>query len=217
MEFPDQDPARLSSRLDCRQPRRGPAARRRRHPQVGQRQCRRHQRAAHARRGRSRSGSSSSTSPRAGSRRRCCPRSCCRRFPRHPSAQAAWLPAACAFAAILGHVFPVWHGFRGGKGVATLVGAFAGLDLGLLVPLFASWLAVVVVAGLRRAGVDRRLARHPDLSTVARRRRFSTPSWGLRWPAQRSSSTRTAATCGACAPAPSRVPADCGCSAAARR
>lgn len=62
-------------------------------------------------------------------------------------AQAAWLPAACAFAAILGHVFPVWHGFRGGKGVATLVGAFAGIELLLLVPLFASWLAVVVVSG----------------------------------------------------------------------
>jgi glycerol-3-phosphate acyltransferase PlsY len=60
---------------------------------------------------------------------------------------AAWLPAACAFAAILGHVFPVWHGFRGGKGVATLVGAFAGIDLVLLVPLFASWLAVVAVSG----------------------------------------------------------------------
>jgi glycerol-3-phosphate acyltransferase PlsY len=60
---------------------------------------------------------------------------------------AAWLPAACAFLAILGHVFPVWHGFRGGKGVATLVGAYAGFDLALLIPLFASWLAVVTVSG----------------------------------------------------------------------
>jgi len=59
----------------------------------------------------------------------------------------AWLPAACGFTAILGHVFPVWHGFRGGKGVATLVGAFAGIDLLLLVPLFATWLAVVMVFG----------------------------------------------------------------------
>ena len=58
-----------------------------------------------------------------------------------------WLPAVCAFAAIIGHVFPVWHGFRGGKGVATLVGAFAGFDPFLLIPLFASWLAVVVVSG----------------------------------------------------------------------
>ena len=60
---------------------------------------------------------------------------------------AAWLPAVCAFVAIIGHVFPVWHGFRGGKGVATLVGAYAGFDLALLIPLFASWLAVVTVSG----------------------------------------------------------------------
>jgi glycerol-3-phosphate acyltransferase PlsY len=60
---------------------------------------------------------------------------------------AMWLPPACAFAAILGHVFPVWHGFRGGKGVATLVGTFAGIELVLLLPLFASWLAVVAVSG----------------------------------------------------------------------
>ena len=60
---------------------------------------------------------------------------------------AAWLPAVCGFASILGHCFPVWHGFRGGKGVATLVGAFAGLDAWLLLPLFATWLAVVMVSG----------------------------------------------------------------------
>jgi acyl phosphate:glycerol-3-phosphate acyltransferase len=66
--------------------------------------------------------------------------------PAAPLAQL-WLPAACAFAAILGHVFPVWHGFRGGKGVATLVGAYAGIELFLLLPLFAGWLVVVMVAG----------------------------------------------------------------------
>ena len=58
-----------------------------------------------------------------------------------------WLPAGCAFAAILGHVFPAWHGFRGGKGVATLVGAYAGLELFLLLPLFLGWLGVVMVSG----------------------------------------------------------------------
>jgi acyl phosphate:glycerol-3-phosphate acyltransferase len=64
-----------------------------------------------------------------------------------PASLAIWLPAVCGFAAILGHVFPVWHGFRGGKGVATLVGAFAGIELALLLPLFATWLGVVVVSG----------------------------------------------------------------------
>jgi glycerol-3-phosphate acyltransferase PlsY len=66
--------------------------------------------------------------------------------PAGPLAQA-WLPAACAFAAIAGHVFPAWHGSRGGKGVATLVGAYAGIELFLLVPLFVGWLIVVMVAG----------------------------------------------------------------------
>jgi len=58
-----------------------------------------------------------------------------------------WIPAACGFAAILGHVFPVWHGFRGGKGVATVVGAIAGIAPLLLVPMIAAWLAVVVTSG----------------------------------------------------------------------
>ena len=35
-----------------------------------------------------------------------------------------WWVAAAAFAAILGHIFPVWLRFRGGKGVATGVGVF---------------------------------------------------------------------------------------------
>jgi acyl phosphate:glycerol-3-phosphate acyltransferase len=61
--------------------------------------------------------------------------------------QQEWLPASCAFAAVLGHVFPVWHGFRGGKGVATLLGAYAGLEIMLLAPLLLSWLAVIVVSG----------------------------------------------------------------------
>ncbi len=67
--------------------------------------------------------------------------------PDAPGSQAQWLPALCAFSAILGHVFPVWHGFRGGKGVATLVGAFAGIDLALLLPLFVTWLGVVTISG----------------------------------------------------------------------
>ena len=42
----------------------------------------------------------------------------------------AELPAAAGLAAILGHIYPIWLRFRGGKGVATACGVFS-----LLTPL----------------------------------------------------------------------------------
>ena len=41
---------------------------------------------------------------------------------------ASWILSAAAVAALLGHIFPVWLGFRGGKGVATGVGVFLALS-----------------------------------------------------------------------------------------
>ncbi|MGH9141197.1 MAG: glycerol-3-phosphate 1-O-acyltransferase PlsY [Vicinamibacterales bacterium] len=38
------------------------------------------------------------------------------------------LPAAAGFAAIIGHIYPIWLRFRGGKGVATACGVFAILS-----------------------------------------------------------------------------------------
>jgi glycerol-3-phosphate acyltransferase PlsY len=38
-----------------------------------------------------------------------------------------WGPAACGIAAVLGHCFPVWLRFRGGKGVATGLGVALAL------------------------------------------------------------------------------------------
>jgi glycerol-3-phosphate acyltransferase PlsY len=42
------------------------------------------------------------------------------------TADPAWA-AAAGLAGVLGHVFPIFYGFRGGKGVATAVGAFSML------------------------------------------------------------------------------------------
>lgn len=54
-----------------------------------------------------------------------------------------WLTTAAAVAAIAGHIFPVWLGFRGGKGVATGLGVF--LMLAPIAVLCAAIIFVVVV------------------------------------------------------------------------
>ncbi|MDB6106191.1 MAG: glycerol-3-phosphate acyltransferase PlsY [Gammaproteobacteria bacterium] len=64
-----------------------------------------------------------------------------------PQELRVWVPAACGVAAIVGHVYPCWHGFRGGKGVATLVGVVLGLDASLLLPMLLTWLAAVMLFG----------------------------------------------------------------------
>jgi acyl phosphate:glycerol-3-phosphate acyltransferase len=58
-----------------------------------------------------------------------------------------WLAVACGFAAIIGHIYPVWHGFRGGKGVATLVGVLLGIEPLLLLLVVLTWLAAAMLLG----------------------------------------------------------------------
>ena len=58
-----------------------------------------------------------------------------------------WLPVACGLAAIIGHIYPVWHGFRGGKGVATLVGVLFGIDPLLLLLTLLTWLVAAMLLG----------------------------------------------------------------------
>jgi glycerol-3-phosphate acyltransferase PlsY len=63
------------------------------------------------------------------------------------AAHASWLPVVCGAAATIGHVYPVFHGFRGGKGAATLVGVVAALAPAALPLMLIVWFAVVMVLG----------------------------------------------------------------------
>lgn len=63
---------------------------------------------------------------------------------------------AAALAAVLGHVFPVWHRFRGGRGVATAIGAAIWLAPGWGLALAVGW--VVAVALTKTASIASLLA-----------------------------------------------------------
>jgi acyl phosphate:glycerol-3-phosphate acyltransferase len=61
-------------------------------------------------------------------------------------------PAVAGLAAIVGHIYPVWLRFRGGKGVATACGVFAALapvalPLALAVFLLSAWLTKYISVG----------------------------------------------------------------------
>lgn len=58
-----------------------------------------------------------------------------------------WLHAACGIAAIAGHNWPVYFGFRGGKGIATTIGVMA--TLAFLPSLFAGIIAILSIVFTR--------------------------------------------------------------------
>lgn len=64
---------------------------------------------------------------------------------------ARWLVGAedaaqvAGFASFVGHLYPVWLGFRGGKGVATFLGLFLALDWRVGALLCLTWLVAAVV------------------------------------------------------------------------
>ena len=51
-----------------------------------------------------------------------------------------------ALGAFAGHCYPVWLGFKGGKGVATYIGVLIGLDWRVALAFCAAWLVVALVS-----------------------------------------------------------------------
>jgi acyl phosphate:glycerol-3-phosphate acyltransferase len=52
--------------------------------------------------------------------------------------------AACAVAVFAGHLFPVFHGFRGGKGVSTALGILLAIDPWLGLATLATWIVIAL-------------------------------------------------------------------------
>ncbi len=81
-------------------------------------------------------------------------------------------PLVAGALAILGHVFPVWTGFRGGKGVATGAGALIGLVPVASGVLLIMWVVVVI------------LTRYVSVASVAAALAAAPLAWafGAPWP-----------------------------------
>jgi glycerol-3-phosphate acyltransferase PlsY len=92
------------------------------------------------------------------------------------------VPALAAVTAVLGHMYPVWLGFRGGKGVATGAGAFLPLQ-----PLATA--AALATFGLVLAGT-----RYVSLASVVGAASLALTSFVLRAPAATSWAAALTAT-----------------------
>jgi len=64
-----------------------------------------------------------------------------------PEVSRTWLTMCCAAAAVLGHVWPIYHGFQGGKGAATFVGTLIILGPATIVVVLLAWVVVVALTG----------------------------------------------------------------------
>lgn len=58
-----------------------------------------------------------------------------------------WVPAVCGIAAIIGHNWPIYFHFRGGKGIATTIGVMA--TLAFLPALYAGIIAILCIVVTR--------------------------------------------------------------------
>lgn len=64
-----------------------------------------------------------------------------------PEISRTWLTLCCAAAAVAGHVWPIYHGFKGGKGGATLIGTLFILAPTLIIIVLLAFASVLIVTG----------------------------------------------------------------------
>jgi len=64
-----------------------------------------------------------------------------------PDISRTWLTLACATATVFGHVWPIYHRFKGGKGAATYVGTLAAINPSLIIPMLIVWAFVLLLSG----------------------------------------------------------------------
>ncbi len=65
-----------------------------------------------------------------------------------PEVTQVWtinLGIIAVFAVVLGHIFPIFAGFKGGKGVATLVGAIIGINPPIVLLCLGVWLIIFII------------------------------------------------------------------------
>jgi len=60
------------------------------------------------------------------------------------STMSSWVLCGVVIAVFLGHLFPIFHGFKGGKGVATACGILFGVNLILGIATLSTWIIVAV-------------------------------------------------------------------------
>ena len=56
----------------------------------------------------------------------------------------SWIMGGVVLAVFLGHLFPIFHGFKGGKGVATACGILFGINLTLGLATLGTWVIVAI-------------------------------------------------------------------------
>lgn len=64
----------------------------------------------------------------------------------------SWVIGGVMLAALVGHIFPIFFGFKGGKGVATAMGAFLGLNWLFGAILITVWALVIKVTRVSSLG-----------------------------------------------------------------